>query len=106
MHDMWNIQPPSDDIRSYQDPTFFISKFVYNLFPRPLMQITMYRTTTDFITQHLSTQRIYSFFGFNKDNDYFNTPPDWHIFAASRYNLPGTAYNLTFVLEKENQHGK
>lgn len=44
--------------------------------------------------------------GFNKDNDYFNTPPDWHIFAASRYNLPGTAYNLTFVLEKENQYGK
>lgn len=40
--------------------------------------------------------------GFNSDNDYIHAAPDLSIFAHNTYVLPGTAFNLNFVLEKEN----
>lgn len=39
--------------------------------------------------------------GFNETNDFLNTPPNFNLFKRSRINIPGTAYNLTFVMEVE-----
>lgn len=39
--------------------------------------------------------------GFNDSNDFLSRPPDIGLFRDSRIYLPGTAYNLTFVIEIE-----
>ncbi len=41
--------------------------------------------------------------GFNQENDYFETKPDTSLFAANVFKFPGTAYNLNFVLQKEDE---
>lgn len=41
--------------------------------------------------------------GFNLENDFISTKPDTSIFSSSPYVFPGTAYNLNFVLSKEEQ---
>ena len=39
--------------------------------------------------------------GFNKNNDYFSTAPNKELFYGECYTLPGTAFNLNFVIKKE-----
>lgn len=39
--------------------------------------------------------------GFNESNNFLSSPPDAGLFQSSRIYLPGTAYNLTFVMETE-----
>lgn len=39
--------------------------------------------------------------GFNDSNDFLTSPPDMKLFRNSKIYLPGTAYNLTFVMETE-----
>ena len=44
--------------------------------------------------------------GFNKSNDYILDVPDKDIFAKNRFCMPGTAYNLNFVMKRENGYGE
>lgn len=39
--------------------------------------------------------------GFNKANDFINEIPDTKVFSTSDIKIPGTAYNLTFIMAKE-----
>jgi hypothetical protein len=39
--------------------------------------------------------------GFNDSNDFLTRPPNIGLFRDSRIYLPGTAYNLTFIMETE-----
>lgn len=39
--------------------------------------------------------------GFNLENDFITKKPDISLFSSSPYVFPGTAYNLNFVLSKE-----
>ncbi len=39
--------------------------------------------------------------GFNKQNDFVNYPPERSIITENTFFFPGTAYNLNFVLKKE-----
>lgn len=39
--------------------------------------------------------------GFNKSNDYISTKPNEALFCGECYTLPGTAFNLNFVIKKE-----
>lgn len=39
--------------------------------------------------------------GFNQSNDFLHGKPDVSILADNRYKFPGTAYNLNFVLQRE-----
>lgn len=41
--------------------------------------------------------------GFNKENDFFNYPPDNSALTSSKVWIPGTAYNLNFVMKKEEE---
>ena len=43
-----------------------------------------------------------NWYGFNKENDFINSPPDKACFTKCDYFMPGTAYNLNFVLKKED----
>jgi len=38
---------------------------------------------------------------FLEDNDFLTRPPNIGLFRDSRIYLPGTAYNLTFIMETE-----
>lgn len=42
--------------------------------------------------------------GFNPTNDYFSAIPDLSIFRQNLFSMPGTAYNLNFVMQKENSN--
>lgn len=42
--------------------------------------------------------------GFNTTNDYLNSIPDHSIFMQNLFSMPGTAYNLNFVMQKENNN--
>ncbi len=42
--------------------------------------------------------------GFNNENDFVNYPPATKILRRSKLFFPGTAYNLNFVLVKENEN--
>lgn len=44
--------------------------------------------------------------GFNREQDYFNCKPDTSILSNYPLFMPGTAYNLNFVLKVEDNHGK
>ncbi len=44
--------------------------------------------------------------GFNIQNDFFRYPPDMSIFSDIDLFLPGTAYNLTFVMKQEDNDGE
>ncbi len=41
--------------------------------------------------------------GFNQENDYFETKPDSSLLSPNVFVFPGTAYNLNFVLQKEDE---
>ena len=41
-------------------------------------------------------------YGFNKDQDFINMPPDDQCFSRNSFFMPGVAYNLNFVLRKED----
>lgn len=43
-------------------------------------------------------------YGFNIENDFINNIPDKRCFMKSKFYMPGTAYNLNFVLKKENEN--
>lgn len=38
--------------------------------------------------------------GFNEENDFLRTPPDKSLFQKSALKVPGTAFNLTFILRR------
>lgn len=38
--------------------------------------------------------------GFNESNNFLDSPPDTTLFESSTLYIPGTAYNLTFVMKK------
>lgn len=40
--------------------------------------------------------------GFNEENDFLNAKPDPSILSCNHYKFPGTAYNLNFVLQRED----
>lgn len=40
--------------------------------------------------------------GFNESNDFLHNKPDTSILSNNRYKFPGTAYNLNFVLQRED----
>lgn len=40
--------------------------------------------------------------GFNEGNDFLNAKPDSSILSYNGYKFPGTAYNLNFVLQRED----
>lgn len=40
--------------------------------------------------------------GFNNEKNFVQSPPNTDIFQKSKIYFPGTAYNLSFVLKKEN----
>lgn len=40
--------------------------------------------------------------GFNTANNFLNAPPDASLFKDTKVYIPGTAYNLTFVMKKGN----
>ena len=42
--------------------------------------------------------------GFNQDNDFLNKPPDGDCIISSPVYFPGVAYNLNFVMRKENEN--
>lgn len=37
--------------------------------------------------------------GFNKEHDYFNTQPNLNLIQRSKFYMPGTAYNLNFIMK-------
>ena len=39
--------------------------------------------------------------GFNESNDFLHSKPEFSLFSYNRYMFPGTAYNLNFVLQRE-----
>lgn len=39
--------------------------------------------------------------GFNDNNNFLNSPPNKMLFRKNSFYIPGTAYNLTFVYERE-----
>lgn len=45
-----------------------------------------------------------SWIGFNEQSDFFNTLPDGKFISASNLYMPGTAYNLNFVMKREENH--
>ena len=40
--------------------------------------------------------------GFNENNDYLTTAPQENLFSGNHYLLPGTAFNLNFVMKRES----
>lgn len=42
--------------------------------------------------------------GFNATNDFLAAIPDCSIFAQNLFSMPGTAYNLNFVMQKEHDN--
>lgn len=54
----------------------------------------------NFITQYLEINEDY-WYGFNDEKDFINFPPAKCCFQSNPFFMPGTAYNLNFVLEKE-----
>ena len=42
--------------------------------------------------------------GFNSNGNYLNSPPEKDCFGKSAIIMPGTAYNLNFVLKREENN--
>lgn len=42
--------------------------------------------------------------GFNESNDFIASTPDKKIFSKNRFCMPGTAYNLNFIMKRENEN--
>jgi hypothetical protein len=107
---------------NYSEKDFFIlSSFQYKITGREnvstggtgltkLLEI-LEDKSADYICYMLSGNRIFLFelkylknnlndwIGFNEKNDYINSIPDEECFLGSPIYFPGTAYNLSFILE-------
>ena len=54
--------------------------------------------------QDLLKQDSSGWVGFNSNHDFINHPPRYDTFSKSPIFLPGVAYNLNFVLKKEQNN--
>lgn len=63
--------------------------------------VTSGKRTIWFISDYLKYNDN-GWLGFNETNDFINDKPDTSILAHNNYTFPGTAYNLNFVLQRED----
>ena len=56
--------------------------------------------------KNILSHNMYNWIGFNESSDFINKLPDPQFISSSKLFLPGTAYNLNFVVKREeNNYG-